>query len=552
MAFQKEASGEEATSAGVSGKHPRLPEVAGDATTRQLCLAVHLNREFCDRVCADALPSGLKAGCPSSGVDMVAVWRHACLARDRRRSAAHSLDAVRGWLWSSAAVLVWGVAAALWLSPAWLWSCAVAVTVAAAALAHGYRVVHALVRDTVGTAERLRRTDVAPRASVPERDAAEEARVERIQRADLIVFSARSATPFIGSGIPVEHVVMQPVDISRGASEDVEPLPFEAHQVHDRLVKELPSRGLDEAAATVRQRLFIRGDVIARTTDSPWEDREKPPPTEVSREWLTAGVDRPSGTARTYVCLERLFNGGRLVVSMYVRVTRQGDMLSLDIATFVLPGLDTLRLRLDHPFGEHFDNHLDPLPGRTTAPACREIAWELLTRYLTRSSWDRPPQPSGSDADTREEDARKPEPDRTVTGGDTEADKWQTEEIQRSAALGERIYDFGAETSLREYAARSYLTDYFEALDTRDCLQRMQRSVIDCLDAFLTERRIDTSEFRTRRDQIINKTTYEIGHVEGTGHHIGPQGKVSNDQSGRPQHNRPTGPGAEQPPASTG
>ncbi|MGW1359922.1 hypothetical protein ACWHLZ_20800 [Streptomyces chartreusis] len=551
MAFHKESSDGGTPAPWAAEEHPRLPEAAQDAVTRAMCFAVHLNREFRDQVGEHTLPTGRKAGCPSAGVDMVAVWRHSRLARDRWQSAALCLNTLQVVLGLSLAVTVFAASAPLYLSAQWLWTGAAAIVASAAAIRHGRAIVHATVRDTVETATRLRQTDVPPLPCVTEqseKDSEDERRIEEIEDADMIVFSSRSATPFIGSGIPVEAVVMQPVDIHRGAGDqNVEPLPFDAHHVHDYLMDHLPSRGLDSVAP--RQRLFIRGDAIAATARSPWEDREKPPPSKVSPEWVKEGVDRPTGRARTYVCLERRLNGGRLVVSMFVRVAREGNMLSLEIATYVLPGLDPRRVRLDDPFRTYFDGNLDPLPGHTVDTACRRITGQLLTRYLTTGSWDAPPK---ADENERDDDtAQETEAGSDEQARSAEVRKKETEEIERSAALGERAYDFGAETSLREWAAHPYMADYFEILDTRDCLQRMQRSVIDCLDDFLTERHVDTSEFRVRRDQIINNTTYEIQHVEGSGHHIGPQGKVIHGQSARSERARPAGRRADDSPGHT-
>ncbi|MFG3644159.1 hypothetical protein ACGF3C_28205 [Micromonospora sp. NPDC047762] len=61
----------------------------------------------------------------------------------------------------------------------------------------------------------------------------------------------------------------------------------------------------------------------------------------------------------------------------------------------------------------------------------------------------------------------------------------------------------------------------------RDGLLRMQRGVIDCLVAFLTDKGIDTSEIAAGKQRIINNIT-NIGEVSGRGNIFGNHGRVTN------------------------
>ncbi len=491
--------------------------------TRTMCMAAHLNHEFRAQVCEDILPKGLKADCPSFGVDLLAVWRHASHARDLWQDAADSLDAIRLTSGSAALISVLSFCAAFFFSPWWILVFAVAASLTAGSLLYGYKALHKTVTQTVASASDLRRVGVKPRETFEPLDSGEEERISTAEKANLIVYSPASLNPFIGSGIPVEHVVMPPIDVSIAASDGdtkTPPSTFTTLDVHNHLMSNLASWGLD--AVDVAQRLYIRGDVIATPGRTPWVDRTAPPPSEVDDAWIEAGVLHPTGRARTYLCLERRLNGGQLVVSMFVRVSLQGRLLSLEIATHALPGLDVRFRRLSDPFDDFFDAQLDPVVGQTVAGACDEITRRLLRRYLLSGSWQAPTkqekqegEPGGKSEDKQENE---------------QAEK-ERAEAERSAASGERAYDFGAESSFRERTSRLHISDYFEMLDAQDCLQRMQRSVIDCLGDFLTKRGVDTSEFQERKEQIITNNTFQIHRVEGTGHHIGPQGKVSNVQA---------------------
>ncbi|MGW2747898.1 hypothetical protein [Streptomyces sp. NPDC001450] len=490
-------------------------------------MAAHLNREFRTQVCEGILPEGLKADGPSFGVDLLAVWRHASHARDLWQDAADSLDVIRLTSASTALISVFGICAAFLLSPWWILVFTVAASLTAGSVLHGRKSLHKVVTQTVASASDLRRVGVEPRKMFEPRDSGDEERITTVEKANLIVYSPAALTPFIGSGIPVEHVVMPPIDVGIAASDGdgdgdtkTSPTAFTTLDVHNHLMSNLASWGLD--SVDVAQRLYIRGDVIATPGRTPWADRTAPPPSKVDDAWVKAGVLRPTGRARTYLCLERRLNGGQLVVSMFVRASLQGRLLSLEIATHALPGLDVRFRRLSDPFDDFFDAQLDPVVGQTVAGACEEITRRLLWRYLLSGSWEAPTKQEKQEGEAGEKSEEEQK---------NEEARKEREEAERSAALGERAYDFGAESSFRERTSRLYISDYFEMLDAQDCLQRMQRSVIDCLGDFLTKQGVDTSEFRARKEQIINNNTFQIHRVDGTGHHIGPQGKVSNVQA---------------------
>lgn len=61
------------------------PSDAGDDTTRYLCAAAQLDRDFADRAIAEYLVEDVRSVPPSPGVDAVAVLREAVAARARRR-----------------------------------------------------------------------------------------------------------------------------------------------------------------------------------------------------------------------------------------------------------------------------------------------------------------------------------------------------------------------------------------------------------------------------------------------------------------------------------
>lgn len=490
-------------------RYPRLPAEGDDSVTRALCIAVHLNEDLRAEILRETLPVGLAAAAPSPGIDLVAVWRHAVEADERWTRAAGRLDGVRAALVSAFLVAVAGIALGIgagtfgWAALGVL----AAIVVTAGALAYGRSVLLDVVRASVEKSRALLWEDTKPRdEQMPLTQ--DERRVDAIQQANLIVFSRRSPSPFIGSGLPVEHVVMVPVNVGRAASTGASSAqPFTAVDVHRHLQEDLPEHAPDMARP--EHRLFVRGDVIAVPGMTPWVDRDQPPPTTVDQQWIEAGIGGATGQARTYLCLQRAFNGGWLVVSMFVRVSLHGKMLSLETATYLLPGISGRYIASDDAFADHFDHQCDPRSG-TIESACRAVTAQLFQTYLAQGRWR-----STSDNSEAREEKDEVRSDDSV-------------EAERRGAVGERVHDFGAETGLRERLSRSAAVDHFEVLDARDFLQRAHRAVIDSLGAFLVAHDVDDSEFRVRREQIINNTTFEIQSVQGTGHHIGNQGQITN------------------------
>lgn len=492
-----------------NGHYPPLPAAHEESATIALCIAAHLNEDFRAEILRQMLPKGLTATGPSPGIDLVAVWRHAVEADERWKRVANRLDDVRTALMIPVVAAVAGIGAGVGTKNlGWaVFGVLAAILTATATLLYGRRILLGTVRTSMDKVRDLLLEDADPRDKTKELDE-DEQRIDAMQNANLIVFSRRSPSPFIGSGIPVEHLVMVPVNVGRAASKDAsdaQPKPFTVIDVHQYLEEALSEHAPDSIKPV--HRLYMRGDVIATPGRTPWGDRDKPPPTEVDDQWIWAGVARPTGQARTYLCLQRALNGGWLIVSMFVRVSLHGKMLSLEIATHVLPGLAAQYIASDGAFADYFDNQGDPRARHTVESACDAVTGQLLWNYLIHSRWKTANDQSGARA---EEDEGRSE---------------DALEAERRGALGERIHDFGAETSIRERLSPSYLVDHFEMLDAQDFLQRAHRSVIDSLGDFLAEHDVDISEFRARRDQIINNMKFEI---QGTGHHIGTNGQVTN------------------------
>ncbi|RZT78748.1 hypothetical protein EV382_1940 [Micromonospora violae] len=476
-----------------------LPSVPKDLASRQMCSAMHLHPPLAAQVLLDYSIDNPKAWCPPFGVDAVALVRHAQAAHTHWRKLYDAVALTRYSLLglvTLAAFLLWrdGLATALLSLPLIAVACGV-----------GWRTTFLSLQETRAAAIGIMAEEEALGAQAPEVESDLEDELAALHDANMIVFGVAAASPFVGSGTEIGRWALSPIDIGRGRGRGREenrdaarpPATFTIRELHDDLIRLARSRlGLSDIEVT--KRIYVRGDVLP-DCEGLFHPDEMRPPSRLETSWVDLGSDAPGEQARTYVCLAKSLVGGRIVVTLVARYTLDQGILSCEFAALVLPPV----LRGSAPatgFYGLFGEDLSPLRGRSTTWALAIAAWRTYVAELFLRS------ERGIDlARAREERA-----------------------LHHYEALQEgRRYDYGSLFSARELAANASIESYFEVADVRDCLLRMQRGVIDCLIAFLTDKGIDTSEIAAGQRRIINNIT-NIGEVSGRGNIFGNHGRVSN------------------------
>ncbi|MEH1165118.1 hypothetical protein V6V47_07005 [Micromonospora sp. CPCC 205539] len=476
------------------GRAP-LPSAPPDLASREMCCAAHLHPALAAQVLLHYSADNPRAWCPSFGVDVVALVRHAQAANAHWRSLYSAVAFIRFTL---IALIALG---ALLLGLGGLATVLLSLPLIAVIYGVGWRTTYRSLQQTRAAAVEtmVEGADLAHQVVKVDADLEEDLAV--LQAANIIAFSVDAESPFVGSGTEVGRWALPPIDVSRrgGKTDDgtPPPTPFSIRELHDYLIRIARSRlGLENIE--IEKRLYVRGDVLPECDGLLSPDDLRPLP-RVDDYWVDLGSDAPGEQARTYVCLAKSLVGGEIVVTLFARCTLQQSVLSCEFAAYVLPPVLRMSAR-STDFGGVFGENLGPLHGRSIERALAIAAWRTFAAELFLRS------------------------DRGVDLAEAHEERM----VEQYQALEEgRRYDYGAPYSVRELASTSSIDSYFEMVDVRDCLLRMQRGAVDCLMAFLDEKGIDTSEIAEGRQRIINNIT-NIGEVSGTGNIFGHHGRVAN------------------------
>jgi hypothetical protein len=486
-----------------AGSSPRLPGQPPDAVTRCLCHAVHLNGMLRDYVLHTVANPHLQAVCPSFGVNLVAVTRHATLAQRREGQRRTAFIVIR-----LAAVLAVGLGLVLRSVP-------VAIGLLLPVLAAAWGVLMWSVRTDQLSALAAVTDWTPPEDQADPLPASTEDRLRRLDRANVVIYADGQGDPFVGSGVRLHYIQMNPVDVTRAGRDQAGRKrtlkPFDAVTLHEYLAKQVPAMGFTGLRA--RNRLYVRGD-YARHVPGLLPDEFASPVGVIDSQWLKSGVQRPMPRARTYVCMERVMDGGQLVVGMYVRAWLEQDLLSIERSLYFLP-----------PLQARYQPSRD-LRALGTGGA----TWGAIVTATTRTLPVLAGQP--------------------VSGGrgTIPADLKKAEDTARREIKAGYEHDYGARTSLREAVAGYGTRGHFAEADVLDGVKRLSRRLLDCIEQFLEDHGVDTSDF-SHQVQNITTSVSNIGTIQagnavvgGQGHIVTGHGAVNNFGTGQP--GGPAGPGA--------
>ena len=460
---------------------PRLPIFPADKITRYLCYAVHRDENLRDYVLHSVVDSHLQALCPSYGVDLVCVARHAMLAQRRGNFRKAAFTVVRLVLLLAVVVGVITRSAAL------------AAPIFAVAVIAAWWVLFRNLR-----ANGLSALKVVTDLGKPEdqADALEpevEERLKKLARANVVVYAGGEFDPFIGSGRRLHFYQVNPVNVTKagdgpgGVKRQI--TTFDAVELHQYLATQIPALGFD--GLRVRNRLYVRGD-YAQHVPGLLPDKLAAPESVIHSDWVKSAVAHPAELARTYICMERIMSGGDLVVSMYVRAWLEQDMLSIERIIYFLP----------------------PLQDR----------YRPTREFVARG-------PAGVNLDAASFAARRLGPvlaGRRVFGWQpvNYARRRQQAEVQaRRHIKAGVIYDYGASTSLREAVAAYNTKEHFAWADVIDSSKRLGSRLMDCIEKFLDDHGIDTSDFQNQI-RLIDNSVSNIGTIQAGTAVVGGQGNI--------------------------
>lgn len=482
---------------------PRLPKFPANKVTRYLCYAVHLDENLCEYILHNVVDSHLQAVCPSYGVDLNCVARHAMLAQRRRNHRKIAFVIIRF-------MVLLAIVAGVFFRSAVL-----GLTIFAIAVAAAWWILWRNLRENGLSALKVV-TDLGdPQEQADALQPDVEDRLKKLAKANNVIYADGEGDPFIGSGRRLHFYQINPVDVTRpgdgpaGTKRKI--TPFDAVELHEYLATQIPRLGFD--GLRVRNRLYVRGD-YAEHVPGLLPDKLAAPESVIHSNWVKSAVQHPTELARTYICMERIMSGGDLVVSMYVRAWLEQDLLSIERIIYFLPPLQR-RYRPTREF----------VAGGT----------------------------AGVNVDAALTAARRLVP--VLAGKDVSV--WKTinyaRQRQRSEAQARRQikagvpYDYGARTSLREAVAAYNTKEHFAEADVIDSFKRLGSRLMHCIENFLDDHGIDTSDFRNQI-QLIDNSVSNIGTIQagtavvgGQGNIISGHGAVNNFGAGQQGGSGPTG-----------
>ena len=473
-----------AWSPGVTATERRQP-AAGDTVTRLLCATTHLHASFADDVVAQLLDEDHHATYPVGSVDHVLLARHAVQSYERR--------VVRDkWL---RVVLVAGVAAALFVIvlgglgvvpvlgvvPGVLLVALVTWCVAFGVVLGHYGEVH---RTATAIVE-----DPAPESPPPLERLDDEERLEELADANAVVFS--SSSPFEGAGVQLDQWSLS-IDAAQprhGAAGP--PRRFTGVDVHEAMLRRLP-RNLEPTPLS-GHRLYVRGNAATRVPelfrkgpvpDDPAEVvRASRPGSRVPDHVVRAFMEKSFDYARVYTAFEMRQRGRQVVLTLFVRAVRSGDLLFVEgVVCAQLP-----------PLAAFWDVYVPPRdPWAESVALWRTAAgatWRLLFAAPGRL-W-------------RSAKSRR---------------SWRRQLVETVRYLDQaREIDFGATTSLRRTIGIGSLAAHFPQADVKMTSAALYAQVTNCLIDFLDEHDVDSGPLRMQRMTALNGQMMTTGQMTAAG-----------------------------------
>ena len=467
---------------------PAMPIMAPDSATRSLCHAVHLDENLRDYVLHTVINPHLRAVCPAFGVSLVAVARHAAAAQRRTETRRHAFIACR-----VIAILAVGIGI-LTGSPI------VVISLLIPTIAAAYGVLAWSLRDERRCARNAIKSPSPPEDQASLLDADIENRLQDVEKANVIIYAAGEGDPFIGSGQRLHYAQMHPVNVTRpAAGKGANAVrPFNAIALHAQLAKEILTLGLPELRA--KNRLYVRGD-YARHISGLLPDQYSSPRSRVNADQVRSGAISPTARVRTYVCVERVREGGQLVIGMYVRAELEQNLLTIERSLYFLPPIQDRY----NPTRALDANDFSTMTLTPLTTAARRVFPMLMGKSLT----GRYRQDFGSQRQEDEDAARR--------------------EMKKGFQ-----HDYGARTSLREAAAAYGTNKHFDQTDILREARNLDNRLLELIKKFLDDHGVDTSDFSQNIQQVITQVT-QIGSltagtavVGGQSHLVTGHGAVNN------------------------
>lgn len=292
----------------------------------------------------------------------------------------------------------------------------------------------------------------------------------RIVSDNTIVYSGYS--PFVGFGYNIGgwsfvlDLDKSKEDIS-GSKLDI--IPFKIKELYDYMHEKLG--GLDIANLSIHDRIFVHGKGI-RDSRTFLPNILAHPVGQIPEEELLDYLNSSEKNVRFYKVLQVIDWEGDLIFSVLLRFRKNDKNLFVENNYYLLP-----------PIKETYKSIDTIKPHMRT----REYSAMLITSIFSVFSHS-----IISIFD--------------VLGRGINAldffDRAARE--KREMVEDDLLFDYGANPSLREVVSQTKFTQHFQQLDKEMYVKMIEKQIFNVIEAFLSSKNIDTSEFKERETKILN------------------------------------------------
>jgi hypothetical protein len=454
---------------------PPPKAVSGEAwkhseTTRLLCAAAYLERDFRDQVIKHTLENRHNALGACFGVDMPTVVRHCCHARRVLNRRA---------MWLLAPALIGFILLSIVLSTPEPSAGAILLLLIDYLVAFGICVYFdSRARSIV--ARNFMRSNFKPDALLV-RDPPEVEYMRAAESGNTVIYSGFN--PFVGSGDNMGAWSFA-IDLRKRAEDgsgsrgptpvnNLSPAEMDAisaEPLYSRVAQDIAELNLDRV--TIQDKLYINGRDIRddkRFLDHPLS---RPKYTVDEQTMRQAMLGQNEKQLRHYRCIRVVDWSGELVLSIFLRFSRLSHNLFVEASYFLLTPIAERYRGVDAISPDFkFRQLLQVLiADAIKAPFVTLLAPFSALGHLSHSlnRWS--------------------------------AHRQEDEQIRQNPS-----FDYGAAFSFRQWTSASAYRRYFQQLDKEMYLKVLEKNILDSIVCFLEEHQVDVSELKQRQTMILNQ-----------------------------------------------
>ncbi|MFL5656661.1 MAG: FHA domain-containing protein [Ktedonobacteraceae bacterium] len=280
------------------------------------------------------------------------------------------------------------------------------------------------------------------------------------------------------------------------------PLPFTVSSLYNAIEKDVWALSVKNVLE-IASKLYVHGQYLP---ENPlfFNAAAMRPVTSVDPSLVEQYKEHPTEDVRYYQCLRFNFWRGEMILTAFLRFVRRGKDLFVEIDYALLPPMDPDYYWVDE---------------RELTPSLSKI-WQIYKRSL-----DAPIQ------------IWLGAPFRLLRGYFY---TWQQRRLTR-VALNNPAFDYGASTSLREFASDDRYHLLFQELDEEMYLKVVEKQILETIFNFLEAHQIDTTELRQRQQMILNNHTTNNSTINNSGT-VNNSGMMGNVTGGQVNNNSPQPP----------